>query len=423
MVALMATVMANRVIADDVTEAPPRSAVPPFTRPVDTLCPGEPAGVAYTFQRPDGNRLAAGTGSLPETAVSVVDLSGVPVWLLALATDDNAVLWVAVLESGRVEGFRLGAGVLRRIFVGYRGSGRRGPQLIVDSGGRAHLVDGLVVNERPFVLNRQTLHACDTGSSLSLPLRPLPDGYLLAAGGNRLLFLTGPTDRYRHAIMGDSMEASGVALIDTAATLRVQRLLEIPAPGVVEGRLPIWADMDGDGEGEIILTVSDPESGARIVAYTSAGRQLAVSPAVGRGFRWRHQIAVAPFGVNDELELAEVLTPHLGGVVQFYRLRGDRLEIVARLPGYSSHQIGSPNLDMAVAGDFDADGRVELLVPEQSYRRLAAIRRTPEGADAVWALELGARLSSNIATVADADGRMAVGVGTENGKLRIWQRP
>ena len=76
-------------------------------------------------------------------------------------------------------------------------------------------------------------------------------------------------------------------------------------------------------------------------------------PAIGRGNRWRHQIAVAPFGPNGERELVDVLTPHIGGVVEFYRMVGDRIEIVATVPGFTSHVIGSRNLDLALAADAD----------------------------------------------------------------------
>jgi hypothetical protein len=118
--------------------------------------------------------------------------------------------------------------------------------------------------------------------------------------------------------------------------------------------------------------------------------------------------------------LASVLTPHIGGVVEFYQMRGDKLEIVAQVPGYSSHAIGSPNLDMGLAGDLDGDGRIELLVPDQAQEALGAIRRNSEGAETVWSIPIGGRLSSNLAAVAFPNGDLAVGVGREDGVLRLW---
>jgi len=85
-------------------------------------------------------------------------------------------------------------------------------------------------------------------------------------------------------------------------------------------------------------------------------------PAVGRGNRWRHQIAVAPFGPNGELELAEVLTPHIGGIAGFYRMDGDSLNLVAQQDSVTSHSVVSRNFDMGLAGDLDGDGQPEQVV-------------------------------------------------------------
>jgi hypothetical protein len=118
--------------------------------------------------------------------------------------------------------------------------------------------------------------------------------------------------------------------------------------------------------------------------------------------------------------LVDVLTPHIGGVVEFYRLEENELRIVAQVPGYTSHVIGSRNLDMALAGDFDGDGQVELLVPNQARTELAGIRRTEEGAVVAWTLDLEGRLNSNLAAVTLKSGEMVVGAGREDGVLRIW---
>ncbi len=141
---------------------------------------------------------------------------------------------------------------------------------------------------------------------------------------------------------------------------------------------------------------------------------------MGRGYRWRHQLAIAPFGPNGEVEIAAVLTPHIGGVVEFYRLIGDQLEVVARVPGYSTHVIGSRNLDMALAADFDSDGRVELLVPNQQFDTLGVIRRTVDDAEVTWKIPVGGRISTNIAAVQLADDTVVLGVGHKGNMLRVW---
>ena len=194
----------------------------------------------------------------------------------------------------------------------------------------------------------------------------------------------------------------------------------IPSPQVVEAIAPIWADLTGDGQREIVLTVSDAEQGAQIVVYGEDGQPLAAGPAIGRGYRWNHQLVVAPFGPNGELELATVQTPHIGGIVQFYRLTGDRLEMIARVTGYTSHVISTRNLDMAVAGDLDGDGRIELLLPDQARTNLGAIRRDPEGANVAWTIPVDGKVTTNLAAVALPDATLAVGVGHDGHGLSLW---
>jgi hypothetical protein len=178
--------------------------------------------------------------------------------------------------------------------------------------------------------------------------------------------------------------------------------------------------MDSDGVREIIVTTSNPQQGAQILVFNEGGKQIASGPAIGQGYRWRHQIAVAPFGPGGEMEFVDVRTPHIGGIVEFFQWKNDQLQVVAQISGYTSHVIGTRNLDMAAGGDFDGDGKIELLLPNQARTTLAAIRRTETGAQEAWSIPLEARMNTNLGAVTLVDGRIAIGIGIDNGILRIW---
>ena len=218
-------------------------------------------------------------------------------------------------------------------------------------------------------------------------------------------------------MLGDDIEATAIDLRSPDG--RVTRI-EIGDTMVIEGIAPIVEDLDADGLPEVIATVSDMYEGARLVAYDLAGDRMAASAPIGRGFRWMHQIGVGPTGPAGETEIIAVRTPHIGGIVEAYRLADGRLRLVASEPGYSSHRLGSSNLDMAMLADTDADGRLEAIVPAQDMRSLGILSRSGDGFELLASLPLEATLATNIAATADASGRLRLAVGTEDGRLRVF---
>ena len=392
-----------------------------------------PTFFGYTSLQPDGNRLICGRGSLPDTGYVDIPLTGKPHWIVAAPWDSDS-LWVVVSDDGRVEAFRVVENLVKATTTvpdqlppgmpPLLSVKNNIPKLIIPSTPGASPLTHPVILENSgrlvFVEVGGDVVVWDNGEIGRFSLNALPDARLLMDKRDRLLLLTDATTRYSHGVLGDTLEAASVSLIDAGLRPHVIVTISLPSLKVVEGIAPIWADITGDGAREIIVTVSDAKEGAQVLVFNEAGEKIAAGPSISRGYRWRHQLTVAPFGPGGELELVDVLTPHLGGVVEFYQLKGKTLQVVAQLRGYTSHVLGSRNLDMAAAGDFDGDGRVELLVPDQTLTHLGAIRHTAAGAEIGWSLELGGRLSTNLAAIRFANGTMAVGAGREDKVLRIW---
>ena len=172
-----------------------------------------------------------------------------------------------------------------------------------------------------------------------------------------------------------------------------------------------------------MTTVSNGSLGARLRAYLWDGagiRQETDSPPIGRGNRWRHQLSAAPFGPAGQIEIAATLTPHIAGAVEFFRFSGGALEWTAAFPGLTTHALGSRNLDQTAAGDFNGDGRPEVLAMDAARRAVVAIQRDEDGAREIWRLDAGGEIVSNFAPVELLDGGLALAVGAADRRLRVW---
>ncbi len=75
---------------------------------------------------------------------------------------------------------------------------------------------------------------------------------------------------------------------------------------------------------------------------------------------------------------------------------------------------------MALVGDLDGDGALEVVVPGKSQETLHGIEYLNGEAVEVWAISLGGRLTSNLAGVLLENGRLTIGAGVGD-QLLIWE--
>ena len=388
---------------------------------------------AQTNLQPDGNRIVTGIGNIPALTPQDIPLEGTPAWVMAVPMDDE-LLWAAVLEDGRTQAFLVSDGQAEPYPITPSQLPAGMPPLLRLKDGIANFVvpnDNFSPQTHPvFINDREDLAFIDESGNLkiqragevtTLPVNAQLDARILVDENGRLLLHTDPTDDYGHGIMGDKLEAGSLTLIATQPEPEIIRKIPINDGYVLEGIAPIWVDLNEDGEREIVVTRSNADSGAQIVVLDELGNLIAAGPAIGRGGRWRHQLSAGPFGPNGELELVDVLTPHIGGPTEFYQWKNDELVVVTSASGYTSHVIGSRNLDMTAAGQFDESERLTILLPNQARTDLGGIQHGTDGAQMVWTLPLTGQLVTNIAAAPLADGRLAVGVGQDNNILRIWQ--
>ena len=394
--------------------------------PPDAAPPASDATArGYTHQRPTGNRLVAGRGSLPGTDPVDVAVSGTPTWIVGVPAAD-ASAWAVVTEAGDVTGVHLDGRSVDRFRLDPDSLPRGAPPML--SGGdpprvaKAPAADASTLTHPVPVAGGRVYLAEGgdlvlwSGSEVDRVAVDAPRDARIVTADGRAYVLADATDRYEHAVIGDGVEGGSVAVIDATDGLAVEGRVVPPGAGVVEGLSPLLADVTGDGTRDILVTVSGDGGGARLAAYRPDGTRVATGPTLGAG--WRHQLAVAPFGPGAIPEIAAVRMPHVAHELQFVRRTDDELRVVASATGYRSHVIGSRNLDAALAGDLDGDGTPEVLLPTTGRDTLAAVRRTDDGAEEVWTVPVGGDLSTNVGAV-DAAGGVTVAAGHEGG-VRFW---
>ncbi len=257
------------------------------------------------------------------------------------------------------------------------------------------------------------------------PAGAIPDTEVAVGTGDiRKAWLSGPTRRYDHGVLGDAIEADSVSaeLADgTASTYAAG------ADAVFEDRIPRLVDINGDGRAEIMLVRSHLNFGAALVLVGPVGGKLALlaeAAPIGIAHRWLNPVGVGDFDGDGVNEAAVVITPHIGGALQLYEWRGDRLvpdhAAGAEVGGCSNHPIGSRELGLSALADLDRDGTIDIVVPAAGRRALVGVSFAGGRYRELFRHVLPSTIDSSIAVRdLDADGWAEIVFGLQDGTVRV----
>ena len=175
-----------------------------------------------------------------------------------------------------------------------------------------------------------------------------------------------PTDRYAHGILGDAIEW-GALLIETADGRNLR--LTLPQTRVFEDTEPRLADVDGDGDNEVVVVETDMRLGARLSIYDETGL-ISSNDYIGRTNRWLSPIGIADLDGDGRIELAFVDRPHLAKTLRVFSYAPGALELRAELPGVTNHRIGERDI---AGGIRVCDDAPEMIVANARWTRVLAV--------------------------------------------------
>ncbi len=171
-----------------------------------------------------------------------------------------------------------------------------------------------------------------------------------------------PTEKYRHGIMGDRIEAEQLVVVVDGVFYD----LILDDNYVYEDIRPRLYDVDGDGALEVITIRTDVSLGAGIAIYKVTGDELveyAHVEVIGHINNWLNIVTIDDLDDDGVVEIVWIQTPHIGGILKVAKMKAGTLEVIDVLAGYSNHGIGERNLCLSIL--TQENGEKVFYVPSQ----------------------------------------------------------
>jgi len=208
---------------------------------------------------------------------------------------------------------------------------------------------------------------------------PIPHGDIAQHSGPGITaaWYACPTTRYRHGVLGDSIEG-GCLRATSAQGQDLEVVLDDSA--VFEDVTPRLADIDGDGQNDIVTIRSGVDSGAALVVYglrDGTLQEIAATPAIGLANRWLAPAGIANFDGKGNNDIAYVETPHLGGLLRIWSMVDGVFTEIASARGFSNHSIGESRVSLSRVLDYNDDGISDLALPTFGRQNIVVVTMVP----------------------------------------------
>jgi len=255
---------------------------------------------------------------------------------------------------------------------------------------------------------------------LKAPAGDLPDGGVAVhpSPGIVSAWYSQPTRRYNHGVLGDNVEGGGLSVKDGKGNIYNYQL---PEDSVFEDITPRLADLDGDGRAEVITIKSFLDAGGSLAIFSLRADKLvpvATTPAIGTTNRWLNVAGIRDFNGDGLIDIATVVTPHIGGTLEIWSYKDDKLVLTASKYGFSNHFIGSRNLDLSAVGDVSGNGTPDIAIPGAARRQLRIMTLSGNTLEQSGSVDLPDKIDANIGLIHQPNGGLSAYVlGLANGAL------
>ena len=185
----------------------------------------------------------------------------------------------------------------------------------------------------------------------------------------------GATERYRHGVLGDQIEAGELHVVTNRDGEQCGQRIVLSNDEVFEDLAPRLVDMDGDGEMDVVVVVSHAKLGARLAIFGHAEGSdefilKAATPNIGRANRWLAPIGTGDFNNDGVMDVAFIDRPHLAQILRVFSYDAEKgLIQTASDSGFTNHRIGE---DFISSGVRTCSGKSQLITVDPQWGRILA---------------------------------------------------
>jgi len=229
---------------------------------------------------------------------------------------------------------------------------------------------------------------------------------------------TQPTERYDHCVLGDCVEYGALrAVLEDGQELTYR----LPADSVFEDIAPRLVPLGLNGRTALLVVRSYLDRGSALALLDRKGKQLQIvaeSEPIGTPHRWQNPIGVGNFDRDAKLEIASVITPHIGGTLILYERQGHKLVQDKTAYAFSNHRIHSSQLDLHEIIDWNGDKIDDIALPGVTHHRLSIVTFAKGKAEIIAQKELDGLIEG---PVSQTGGQLVIPL--DSGTLQTWTRP